>query len=81
MSPEFQEALVALGHADRLLVALDFDGTISPIVAMPSAARPVPGALDLMARLGLRPGHRLSCSPGAHAMTWRQSVAPASRPR
>jgi trehalose 6-phosphate phosphatase len=56
MSPELQEALVELGHADRLLVALDFDGTISPIVAVPSAARPVPGALDLMARLACVPG-------------------------
>jgi trehalose 6-phosphate phosphatase len=56
MSPELQEALVALGHADRLLVALDFDGTISSIVAVPSAARPVPGALDLMARLASAPG-------------------------
>jgi trehalose 6-phosphate phosphatase len=51
MSPDLGEALAELGRADRLLVALDFDGTISPIVAVPSAARPVPGALELMARL------------------------------
>ena len=56
MSPELREALARVGRADRLLVALDFDGTISPIVAVPSAARPVPGALELMARLATAPG-------------------------
>ncbi len=56
MSPELRDALAEMGRADRLLVALDFDGTISPIVAVPSAARPVPGALEVMARLARAPG-------------------------
>jgi len=33
------------------LVALDFDGTLSPIVDDPEQARPVPGALDAVRRL------------------------------
>jgi trehalose 6-phosphate phosphatase len=37
-------------------VALDFDGTISPIVAAPAAARPLPGALELMVQLSRSPG-------------------------
>jgi trehalose 6-phosphate phosphatase len=60
MTPDLDEALSAaldeLGRAPWLLVALDFDGTISPLVAVPSAARPVPGALDLLARLAGAPG-------------------------
>lgn len=34
------------------LVAFDFDGTLSPIVADPSAARPQPGIVEALARLG-----------------------------
>jgi trehalose 6-phosphate phosphatase len=53
----------ATGHlrevATRLrtgAVFLDFDGTLSPIVAEPSAARPAPGAVDAIGRLaGLVP--------------------------
>ncbi len=55
MSPDLLAALEGLRDVERLLVALDFDGTISPIVAVPSAARPVPGALDLLGRLGAAP--------------------------
>lgn len=56
MSPELRKALEELRQVERLLVALDFDGTISPIVAVPSQARPVPGALERMARLSAAPG-------------------------
>jgi trehalose 6-phosphate phosphatase len=55
MSPDLRQALAELGAAPSLLVALDFDGTISALVAEPSAARPVPGALELMARLSQAP--------------------------
>jgi trehalose 6-phosphate phosphatase len=55
MSPDLLAALEGLRDVDQLLVALDFDGTISPIVAVPSAARPVPGALELLGRLGAAP--------------------------
>jgi trehalose 6-phosphate phosphatase len=56
MSPDLWEALEGLRHVERLLVALDFDGTISPIVAVPSQARPAPEALEMMARLAGAPG-------------------------
>ena len=55
MTPELREALEGLRGGGRLLVALDFDGTISPIVAVPSSARPLPGALEAMARLARAP--------------------------
>jgi trehalose 6-phosphate phosphatase len=56
MTPDLREALEGLRGVGRLLVALDFDGTISPIVKVPSAARPHPGALEAMARLARAPG-------------------------
>jgi trehalose 6-phosphate phosphatase len=55
MSPDLSQALAELGLAPSLLVALDFDGTLSALVAEPSAARPVPGALELLARLSQAP--------------------------
>jgi trehalose 6-phosphate phosphatase len=56
MTPELRAALAELARADQLLVVLDFDGTISPIVPVPSDARPLPGALDALAALGHAPG-------------------------
>lgn len=35
----------------RALVALDYDGTLSPIVTRPSDAVPAPGAMDALARI------------------------------
>ncbi len=40
----------------RSALCLDFDGTLSPIVEDPVAARPVPGVPDLLARLAARLG-------------------------
>ncbi len=47
-----------MGRADLLLerpestgLFIDFDGTLSPMVAVPSDARPAPGARDLLERL------------------------------
>jgi len=55
MSPELLRALEDLADGERLLVALDFDGTISPIVSVPSEARPAPGALELLRGLAASP--------------------------
>jgi trehalose 6-phosphate phosphatase len=46
------EALAALAQdAAHAIVALDFDGTIAPIVDRPDAARPHPAARSVLARL------------------------------
>lgn len=65
-------------HSDRLaeiaarlpgaLVALDFDGTLAPIVADPSAARPVPGVLDTLAGLAAA-GAQVAIVTGRDAAT------------
>ncbi len=50
------------------LVALDFDGTLSPIVPDPAQARPVPGAVDSLIRLAGR-GARIAVVTGRDART------------
>jgi trehalose 6-phosphate phosphatase len=48
--PPSLDPLVA--HPDRAGVVTDFDGTLAPIVLDPAAARPLPGAPAVLARLG-----------------------------
>jgi trehalose 6-phosphate phosphatase len=52
-TPEGRAGLAALlREPARALIALDFDGTLSPIVADPGAARAHPGAAAALRRLG-----------------------------
>lgn len=53
---------------DRLLVAVDFDGTLAPIVADPSTSAPVPGVVETMAELA-RAGAQLAVLTGREAVT------------
>lgn len=41
-------------HPDRSAVITDFDGTLAPIVSDPATARPVDGAIEVLARLAKR---------------------------
>ena len=50
------------------LIALDFDGTLAPIVADPSAARPVPGVIDTLSRLAAA-GAQIAIVTGRDAAT------------
>jgi len=56
-TPEGAVGLAAIA-ADpaRALIALDFDGTLAPIVSEPSAARPHPGVLPALRRLATAVG-------------------------
>ena len=49
------EAVRALAAAPRLLVALDFDGVLAPIVPVPSDARPLPAAAAAIEALAALP--------------------------
>jgi trehalose 6-phosphate phosphatase len=51
LAPWLAPWLAAPGRAG---VLTDFDGTLSPIVDDPEAAQPLPGAVDLLARLAAR---------------------------
>jgi trehalose 6-phosphate phosphatase len=50
------------------LIALDYDGTLSPIVPDPMQARPVPGVPDTLSRLAER-GARIAVVTGRDART------------
>jgi trehalose 6-phosphate phosphatase len=54
--PELESALAALAGVPRLLVALDFDGVLAPIVPVPSDARPLPEAAAALRGLAALPG-------------------------
>lgn len=45
------EALDRIAQVDRLLVALDFDGVLAPLVDDPSTSRPLAGSADAVHRL------------------------------
>lgn len=53
--------------SERLLVALDFDGTIAPIVPRPEAARAAPAMIDAITRLAALPGTKLAIVSGRDA--------------
>lgn len=52
---ETDEDLTALARTERLVVALDFDGTASPLVPDPMAARALPEVATQIARLAALP--------------------------
>lgn len=49
------EALARIARVPRLLVALDYDGVLAPIVAVPSDARPLPASRDVVEALAAVP--------------------------
>ncbi|MCU1438237.1 MAG: trehalose phosphatase [Naasia sp.] len=48
---QLRDALASLARTDRLLVALDFDGTLAPVVDDPAKARALPGSRAAVLRL------------------------------
>ena len=56
--------LDGLAAAPRLLVALDFDGTLAPIVEVPSDARALPEALAAIRGLAALPGTTVALVSG-----------------
>ncbi|SEA22889.1 trehalose 6-phosphate phosphatase [Bowdeniella nasicola] len=48
-------ALARAARASRLLLALDFDGSLAPLVPVPEDARMLPAAVPLLARLAAKP--------------------------
>ncbi|GLY27535.1 trehalose-phosphatase [Kineosporia sp. NBRC 101731] len=57
-------ALEGFAMHPSLLIAMDFDGVISPIVADPDAARPLPHALRYLNELASLPGVRVALVSG-----------------
>lgn len=69
VSDDLADVVTALrGELPRALIALDFDGTLAPIVADPAASRPVPGALAALSVLA-RAGAQIAVVTGRDART------------
>ena len=56
--------LAEIPSAQPLLVCLDFDGTLAPIVTRPSDARPLPGTPELLRSLAALPDTEVSVVSG-----------------
>lgn len=59
-----RDALGELATADRLLIALDFDGTLAPTVDDPAKARALPAARTAVERLGAISSTRVALVSG-----------------
>lgn len=57
-------ALRRIAQVDRLLVALDFDGTLAPEVDVPDEARALPAAIEQLASLQRMPGTTIAFVSG-----------------
>jgi trehalose 6-phosphate phosphatase len=64
LDPALDGAVRALAGVPRLLVALDFDGVLAPIVDVPSAARPLPGSAAALEALAALPGTTVALLSG-----------------
>jgi trehalose 6-phosphate phosphatase len=61
---DLPDALRELAGVPRLLVALDFDGVLAPIVDVPSAARPLPASAAAVGALATVPGTTVAMVSG-----------------
>jgi trehalose 6-phosphate phosphatase len=68
MHPDPDRLAAIAARLPGALVALDFDGTLAPIVRDPSAARPVPGVIDTLAGLAAA-GTQVAIVTGRDAAT------------
>jgi trehalose 6-phosphate phosphatase len=75
VDPELRDALGALASTARLLVALDFDGTLAPVVDDPEKARATPEARAAVERLIALPDTRVALVSG-RALKDLEQVAP-----
>jgi trehalose-phosphatase len=64
LPPELAAAVQRLAALPQVLVALDFDGVLAPIVGDPDAARPLPAVGPVLQRLAAASGVRLALVSG-----------------
>lgn len=70
-------ALRELAGAGRILVALDFDGTLAPLVDDPATARALPRAREAVERLAAVPRTRIALVSGRSLGSLRQVAEPS----
>ena len=71
-----EQALDAFARRDRVLVAVDFDGTLAPIVLDPDDARALPPAVEAIATLLTLPRTHLAVVSGRPLEQLRRLLAP-----
>lgn len=76
LSPELREAIRSIARTDHLLVAMDFDGTMAPIVAHADDARPLPRAAAAFAGLAVLPRTTTALISGRALASLRAVASP-----
>ncbi|WP_255770350.1 trehalose-phosphatase [Pseudarthrobacter sulfonivorans] len=76
LSPELREAVRRIARTEHLLVALDFDGTISPIVDRAGDARPLPRSATAFAGLAALPRTTTALLSGRALASLRAVASP-----
>lgn len=69
---ELTDALRRFAALPRVLVGVDFDGTLAPLVDDPMSARALPGALDLLDQLAALPDTLVAVVSGRALATLQQ---------
>ncbi|WP_411375578.1 trehalose-phosphatase [Arthrobacter sp. MPF02] len=76
LSPELREAIRNIARTGHLLVAMDFDGTMAPIVAHADDARPLPRAAAAFAGLAVLPRTTTALISGRALASLRAVASP-----
>lgn len=79
LDPSLHAALAGFAEHERVLVALDFDGTMSPLVDRPQDARPLPQTAAAFEQLAASPGVYTAVVSGRNLQSLRE-VYPQPRP-
>ncbi|MDE8588726.1 trehalose-phosphatase [Arthrobacter sp. NQ4] len=76
LSPELREALRRIAGTEHLLVAMDFDGTMAPIVGRAQDARPLPRSAAAFAGLAVLPRTTTALISGRALASLREVASP-----
>ncbi|HEY8700767.1 MAG TPA: trehalose-phosphatase [Arthrobacter sp.] len=76
LSPELRDALKGIAQTEHLLVALDFDGTVSPIVDRAGDARALPRSAAALAGLAALPRTTTALISGRALASLRAVASP-----
>jgi trehalose 6-phosphate phosphatase len=72
VDPALRQALEQFAARERVVVGVDFDGTLAPLVDEPTQARALPGSLELLVRLAALPGVDVAVVSGRDLASLRQ---------
>lgn len=79
MTETLGDALARAARAQRLLIALDFDGTLAPFTVDPADSRPLPGAREALETLARLPRTAVAIISGRPLEFLREVVDPQGR--